>query len=297
MKKLTIISLAATLMLAGACIVPAVASAQSISVSASVSGSSTISNLEAQITALVSQLTTLRAQLSAAEGSSTAMSMPMCPAFARNLSIGSQGSDVSELQTMLAQDPDIYPQGAVTGYFGPLTAAAVTRFQEVNGIASSSSATGFFGPLTRNFIGQHCGMMPMPTPIVPPVIYNETGTTMISPSSGPVGTTVTISGVSGSGELGTMQTVFMGGLVAAQDVSVTADGSLTFTVPQSLAPQSLVPDCQVGEACPQFLEVTTPRAYTISLGQSGNNSTPTPVGIFTVTENGSSSIPGPTLPL
>ncbi|MEI6552933.1 MAG: peptidoglycan-binding protein [bacterium] len=62
----------------------------------------------------------------------------------RQLQVGSTGSDVSELQTFLAQDPTIYPQGLVTGYFGSLTKAAVSRFQSQNGI----SMVGRVGPIT-----------------------------------------------------------------------------------------------------------------------------------------------------
>ena len=45
------------------------------------------------------------------------------------LDIGSTGGDVSTLQTYLATDVALYPQGLVTGYYGALSAAAVQRFQ------------------------------------------------------------------------------------------------------------------------------------------------------------------------
>jgi peptidoglycan hydrolase-like protein with peptidoglycan-binding domain len=62
----------------------------------------------------------------------------------RQLEVGSSGSDVSALQTFLASDPTLYPQGLVTGYFGFLTKAAVSNFQSRNGI----SAVGRVGPVT-----------------------------------------------------------------------------------------------------------------------------------------------------
>jgi peptidoglycan hydrolase-like protein with peptidoglycan-binding domain len=104
-------------------------------------------------------------------GSSTCMNFP------RNLSLGSQGSDVSDLQTMLSQDPSVYPSGAVTGYFGPLTAKAVVQFQEKNDIASSSA--GYVGPLTRNFFMKHCG----PGPVLPP--FTPTNGSSTRPSGTP----------------------------------------------------------------------------------------------------------------
>jgi len=60
------------------------------------------------------------------------------------IGVGSTGADVTTLQTFLATDPTIYPQGLVTGVFGPLTEAAVVNWQTANNI----SATGFVGPLT-----------------------------------------------------------------------------------------------------------------------------------------------------
>ncbi len=65
--------------------------------------------------------------------------------FTTFLSQGAQGDEVKQLQELLKQDPDIYPEGTVTGFFGPATEAAVRRFQEKNGIA----ALGVIGPKTR----------------------------------------------------------------------------------------------------------------------------------------------------
>jgi peptidoglycan hydrolase-like protein with peptidoglycan-binding domain len=78
--------------------------------------------------------------------SAVIISTPMfaSAALSRQLDVGANGSDVSELQTFLALDPTIYPQGLVTGYFGPLTASAVSKFQTRNGI----DAVGRVGPIT-----------------------------------------------------------------------------------------------------------------------------------------------------
>ena len=62
----------------------------------------------------------------------------------RSLGLESTGSDVSALQTFLAQDSTLYPRGLVTGYYGFLTKAAVSNFQTRNGI----DAVGVVGPIT-----------------------------------------------------------------------------------------------------------------------------------------------------
>lgn len=74
-------------------------------------------------------------------------------ALTRQLEVGMRGSDVSELQTFLATDPSVYPQGLVTGYFGPLTRAAVMNFQAKNGISS----VGRVGPITLAAISSKMG--------------------------------------------------------------------------------------------------------------------------------------------
>lgn len=62
----------------------------------------------------------------------------------RQLQVGMSGSDVSALQTFLAADVTLYPQGLVTGYFGFLTKSAVANFQSRNGLP----AVGRVGPAT-----------------------------------------------------------------------------------------------------------------------------------------------------
>lgn len=50
--------------------------------------------------------------------------------FKSNLKKGSKGTEVRELQRCLAQDPEIYPEGEITGVFGAKTKEAVIKFQE-----------------------------------------------------------------------------------------------------------------------------------------------------------------------
>lgn len=72
--------------------------------------------------------------------------------LARTLRRGMTGEDVKQLQEFLKQFSDIYPEGLVTGFFGPLTETAVKRFQEKREIVNSGSpeTTGFgqVGPRT-----------------------------------------------------------------------------------------------------------------------------------------------------
>lgn len=81
--------------------------------------------------------------------------------FSRDLTVGMSGSDVKALQVMLNQDPSTEvaaagpgSPGQETAYFGPLTAAAVSRFQEryaseILAPAGLSGGTGYVGVRTR----------------------------------------------------------------------------------------------------------------------------------------------------
>lgn len=65
---------------------------------------------------------------------------------------GMHGREVEKLQTLLKHNPALYPEGLVTGYFGPLTEAAVHRFQERYGLinfdAADQAGVGAVGPAT-----------------------------------------------------------------------------------------------------------------------------------------------------
>ncbi|MEK7601818.1 MAG: right-handed parallel beta-helix repeat-containing protein [Patescibacteria group bacterium] len=70
--------------------------------------------------------------------------------FANNLTMGSTGNDVIELQKFLLSAGFSIPAGA-TGYFGGQTRAAVIAFQKARGI---TPAVGYVGPITRAVLNQ-----------------------------------------------------------------------------------------------------------------------------------------------
>ncbi|HET8581053.1 MAG TPA: peptidoglycan-binding domain-containing protein [Candidatus Paceibacterota bacterium] len=82
-------------------------------------------------------------------------------AITSTLSVGSSGGQVTELQQFLAQDPSVYPEGLVTGYYGSLTEAAVEKYQCKVGIvcSGSPSTTGYgqVGPRTAASVNARTG--------------------------------------------------------------------------------------------------------------------------------------------
>lgn len=105
-----------------------------------------------------------------------------CLNIGQNLKVGDYDlggpADVTALQTYLFQSG--FMNHAPTGYFGSLTRSAVIQFQGSYGILQS----GFVGPLTRAKLQNvTCTGGPV-----------ENSTISLNPTSGPVGTVVTISG-------------------------------------------------------------------------------------------------------
>ncbi len=67
------------------------------------------------------------------------------PPVGGELKFGMRSDEVTGLQKMLAADPSVYPEGLVTGYFGPYTLAGVKHFQSLHGLPP----TGVVSTLTR----------------------------------------------------------------------------------------------------------------------------------------------------
>jgi peptidoglycan hydrolase-like protein with peptidoglycan-binding domain len=120
-----------------------------------------------------------------------------------SLDMGSRGASVTNLQTFLAQDTSIYPEGLITGYYGTLTAGAVRRFQARYGI----STVGRVGPQTRAKINELIangtfgqGGNPSVGDVSAPTIYNATSTlSFITMNTGTTnGTTATTTSTNGT---------------------------------------------------------------------------------------------------
>jgi hypothetical protein len=86
------------------------------------------------------------------------------------LYIGLTSPQVATLQIMLAQDPTIYPNPQITGYYGALTEAAVARFQQKYGIFTTPQTLGLAGPATRAKLNTlYANGLPIAKPISNPV--------------------------------------------------------------------------------------------------------------------------------
>ena len=121
---------------------------------------SQIKELLAKIAELTGQLNTLRSQSDSTQTAPTTVVDPtgnvprhrICSVLYRNLSRGVSGDDVHGLQEFLKDEGHL--SANATGYFGPLTAQALARWQASEGIES----VGVAGPVTREHIRIWCGL-------------------------------------------------------------------------------------------------------------------------------------------
>jgi len=83
---------------------------------------------------------------------------------------GDTGTNVTNLQTFFADNPTIYPEGLVTGYYGPLTTNAVNRFQGDVGLPQ----VGRVGPLTMEKINNLIDNGGWNNDVYAPIMYQAT---------------------------------------------------------------------------------------------------------------------------
>lgn len=139
-------------------LVAVVAAAMMFSAFAMPAKAQTTEELQAQIAELMAQISALQGQ----GGTSGSVASGVCPfTWTRDLSNGSTGADVMKLQQFLNANADtrVAASGAgsvgmETEYYGPATAAAVSKFQVMHRAdiltpAGLVNPTGYFGPSTR----------------------------------------------------------------------------------------------------------------------------------------------------
>ncbi|MBI3337268.1 MAG: hypothetical protein HY005_01425 [Candidatus Staskawiczbacteria bacterium] len=148
-----------------------------------------LSDLQAQINALMAQLAALQGQQTTGGTSANCVGVT----FTRNLTVGSTGQDVKCMQTLMNSHGY---QLAITGagspgnetmYFGPLTLAKVRALQAAQGWIPANQV----GPLTRGLLNSWLASSPTQTPIPTPTpVPTGAGLTVMLASDNPATGTI-----------------------------------------------------------------------------------------------------------
>lgn len=114
----------------------------------------TTAELQAKVAELTQLIVQLQAQLVAMLGGAQTGGVSSAGGLTSDLKFGQTSEAVRLLQTWLAKDSEVYPEGKITGYFGALTKVAVKKFQEkyaseVLSPTGLTSGTGMVGAYTR----------------------------------------------------------------------------------------------------------------------------------------------------
>jgi hypothetical protein len=206
---------------------------------------------------LIIPIIALTAPLAHAQMSNIMLPAITCTALTQNLYYGSTDAgshgQVTQLQTFLRAEND-FPYQATSGV----------------------PATGYVGPLTRASIQKVSCASTTTSPV---------SIQSITPTSGPIGTTVSISGY---GFTSSNTVLFSEGAINNIPVSSTSTVEcfaaagcpapqqvLTFTIPSSIGP-----NCSLKMACPMYVRLVTPGDYSIAIQNTNGTSATT---TYTVT--------------
>ncbi|MDP3697145.1 MAG: peptidoglycan-binding protein, partial [Candidatus Taylorbacteria bacterium] len=159
----------------------------------------------------------------------TAGDRPILPKalVTKTLQRGASGNDVRGTQELLNKFPDIYPQGLVTGFFGPATETAVKKLQE----KFELPVTGSINETTRkkiNDLAAAIGRKQSPK------------ITSITPSEISVTTKVTLTG---SGFTLENNSLFVRGKTILTGLTSHDGTEIVFAMPADIL-------CEIGSACP-----------------------------------------------
>lgn len=105
---------------------------------------SSVSSLLETLKTLMAKVAELQAQLAVIKGD-------IKDALKDGLHEGMSDGDITKIQELLASDHDIYPEGKVTGYYGPLTKEALKRFQQRHNL----TVTGEMNPETKKLLEEY----------------------------------------------------------------------------------------------------------------------------------------------
>ena len=118
---------------------------------------STTQGSSANLQALLNQIQSLLDQIHSLQDKLASLRGDVRTVLQDNIQQGMSGDDIKKIQELLATDRSIYPEGLVTGYFGPLTREALKRFQHRHGLDETGDVSSSTRALLEGYLQQGFG--------------------------------------------------------------------------------------------------------------------------------------------
>ncbi|TAK58760.1 peptidoglycan-binding protein [Patescibacteria group bacterium] len=263
----------------------------------SLASAATVDELTAKLQRLLLEVDQVRQELIVAQSATRPplSKTALCVQLSRTLSVGisdkETGGDVTKLQKALAEDRTLYPEGLVTGYFGPATQSAVKRLQVRESIlpsSASSLSSGVVESATRAFLASRCGTTTPTTttttsgttvrPTLTESLEAALATISLDTMPASTSTTATISGsaknlTTVSVEIRSSEVVYANNSVPVKD----GRWSITTSALRSGSYQVIVKSASGGAIAVGFVVVNAPEAVTPSTPATSTSAVLSPV--------------------
>jgi peptidoglycan hydrolase-like protein with peptidoglycan-binding domain len=124
---------------------------------AETTGTTSVSSLLETVKSLLAKIEELKKELANVHGDINQANGDIKAAIKAGLKEGMTDEDIKKVQELLAADKNIYPEGKVTGYFGPLTKEAIKRFQTKHSIQVSGELDEETRDIMKEYFSEKSG--------------------------------------------------------------------------------------------------------------------------------------------
>jgi len=107
--------------------------------------------------ALITRIKELIIELQTLQGEMKKVQEEIRATVSDSLKEGMTHEDVREIQKLLATDPEIYPEGLTTGYYGRLTKEALKRFQKKHALEETGEINTETKALLEEYLSEKFG--------------------------------------------------------------------------------------------------------------------------------------------
>jgi peptidoglycan hydrolase-like protein with peptidoglycan-binding domain len=118
-------------------------------------GVAPVAHAETSTKDVYTQIESLTAKIAELQKQLAGLTAEVRSVLKEGLSEGMSGDDVKKIQELLATDASIYPEGKITGFFGPLTKEALKRFQKKHALNEDGTLNKDTRAVLEKYLKEH----------------------------------------------------------------------------------------------------------------------------------------------